>query len=183
MSQETDDVARRMGMVTAETHRLREYGRGGIAMPPRLFAFRKEGAMPHYKTREDYWRAHGWGQLASEVGRRTAEDLRRRGLKANPESAVYQNTFNRLAEIYKKEVKAEKRAKEQREAEWLAQHKPDTDEQLLAYLRAAVTEPQQKPGRITGGKYIAARFGGWRKALVKAGLIEPEEQAQSPPEQ
>ena len=148
--------------------------------------------MSHYKTREDYWRAHGWAQLASEVGRRTVEELHNRGIKANPESAVYRNTFNRLAEIYKKEVKAEKRAKEKREAEWLAQHRDDTDEQLLAYLRETVTLPKhlQNTGGLLGGKYIINRFGGWHKALRLAGLLPPEEtqpppeeQAQSPPEE
>lgn len=39
------------------------------------------------------------------------------------------------------------------------------------------------PNHITGGHYIVERFGGWQKALRLAGLLPPEEQVQSPPEE
>ncbi len=141
--------------------------------------------MAKYKTREEYWRARGRGQLANEVARRTAAELRKRGIMPDPESAIYKNTFDRLSARYRDELAAERKAKQKTEAEWLEQHRPDTDEALLAYLRNAITEPKQMlgPNHITGGHYIVERFGGWQKALRLAGMLPLEEQAQSPPEE
>ena len=146
--------------------------------------------MAKYKTREEYWRARGRGQLANEVARRTAAELRKRGIMPDPESAIYKNTFNLLSARYRDELAAIKKEQKRQEAQWLEQHKPDTDEALLAYLRTAITEPKQMlgPNHITGGHYIVERFGGWQKAMRLAGLLPPEEtqpppeeQAQSPP--
>ncbi len=133
--------------------------------------------MAKYKTKEAYWRAHGWGQLAHEVGKRTVAELQSRDIRPDPESSVYKNTFNRLAAAYKDEVVAQKKEKDKAKAEWLAQHKGDSDEELLAYLREAVTQPEQieKCTRVLGGSHIAAHFGGWQKALALAGLIKPED--------
>lgn len=145
----------------------------------RLFAFWGESLeMPHYRTREEYWHAQGWDQLAAEVRRRTIAELQKKGVTPNPESEIYKDTFNRLAGVYRAELVRTKRAKDKLERNWLVQHKDDTDEQLLAYLRTAVTNPEkQNTARgVVGGKYIIQRFGGWKKALVKAGLIEPNQQ-------
>ena len=90
--------------------------------------------MAKYKTREEYWRARGRGQLANEVARRTAAELRKRGIVPDPESAIYKNTFDRLSARYRDELAAERKAKRKAEAQWLEQHRPDTDEQLLALL-------------------------------------------------
>ena len=133
--------------------------------------------MAKYKTKEEYWRAHGWAQLAKEVGRRTVEELEKRGIRPDPESSVYKNTFNKLAAAYKNEAVTKKKQKDKAKADWLAQHANDTDEELLAYLREAVTTPEQlkKTTLVTGGPHIAAHFGGWQKALALAGLIDPAE--------
>jgi len=177
-----------MGMVTAETIGLREYGRGGISMPLRLFAFWK---VIHDVSKYKYY-PHGWKKHDDEVNRRTVAALRKKGVEPDPESAVYKSTFNLLSARYRDELAAIKKEKKRQEAQWLEQHKTDTDEALLAYLRTAITEPKQMlgPNHITGGHYIVERFGGWQKALRLAGLLPPEEtqtppeeQAQSPPEE
>ena len=162
-----------MGMVTAETIGLREYGRGGISMPPRLFAFQK---VIHDVSKYKYY-PHGWKKHDDEVNRRTVAELQKRGIVPDPESAVYKSTFNLLSARYRDELAAQKKAKRKAEAEWLAQHKAATDEELLAYLRSAITEPKQLlgPNHITGGHYIVERFGGWQKALIQAGLMQPKD--------
>ena len=131
-----------------------------------------------YRTREAYYSAKGREDVAAIVGRRTVEALRRRGI-ANPDptSAVYKKEFNRLSAIYRDEQTALMKDRRKREAAWRAEHANDTDEQLLAYLRAAVTEPEQlkKTTLVTGGPHIAAHFGGWQKALALAGLLSPQD--------
>jgi len=128
---------------------------------------------------------HGWKKHDEEVGRRTVAELEKNGIVPNPNSSIYKKTFNRLSAVYRSEVSAERKAKEKLEAEWAAQHKDDTDEQFLAYLREAVTTPEQLRSSkgITGGRIILKHFGGWQKALRLAGLLPPEEQAQSPPQE
>ena len=146
-----------------------------------------------YSTREEYWRAKGREDIARTVGQRTARSLRRKGIVATPESAVYKKEFDRLAGIYRSERAKAMKKRRAKEAAWREEHAGDTDEELLAYLREAVTEPEQlkKTTLVTGGPHIAAHFGGWQKALRLAGLLppeetsnaSPEEQAQSPPEE
>ena len=131
-----------------------------------------------YRTREAYALAKGREDVAAIVGRRTVEALRRRGI-ANPDptSAVYKKEFNRLSAIYRDEQNKQMKDRRKREAAWREEHANDTDEELLAYLRAAVTTPEQlkKTTLVTGGPHIAAHFGGWQKALTLAGLIDPAE--------
>ena len=131
-----------------------------------------------YGTREAYALAKGREDVAAIVGRRTVEALRKRGI-ANPDptSAVYKKEFNRLSAIYRDEQTKLMKDRRKREAAWREAHANDTDEQLLAYLREAVTQPEQlkKTTLVTGGPHIAAHFGGWQKALALAGVIQPEE--------
>ena len=142
-------------------------------MPSRLFTFLK---VIHDVSKYKYY-PHGWKKHDDEVNRRTVAELQKRGIEPDPESAVYKSTFNLLSARYRDEVAAQKKAKRKAEAEWLAQHKADTDEQLLAYLREAITEPKQMlgPNHITGGHYIVERFGGWQKALIQAGLMQAKD--------
>ena len=131
-----------------------------------------------YRTREAYNLAKGREDVAAIVGRRTVEALRRRGI-ANPDptSAVYKKEFNRLSAIYRDEQTKLMKDRRKREAAWREEHAHDTDEQLLAYLRAAVATPEQlkKTTLVTGGPHIAAHFGGWQKALALAGIIPPQD--------
>lgn len=67
------------------------------------------------------------------------------------------------------------RALERQQAEFSREHRGDTAEELLAYLRQAaapfgVTLCAQE---IIGGPYIARRFGSWEKAVKAAGLEPP----------
>ena len=163
---------------------LRENGRSGASM--RCCGFcAKGGAMPMEEDRRG-----GHSALTVVVRRQTVEELHKKGLKANPESAVYKNTFNRLAAKYRHDQAAMMKDRKKQNDAWLETHANDTDEQLIAYLRGAVTDPAQcrKPGSVPGGYCLARRFGGWKKALAAAGLTEaeepqPEKQAQPPPEQ
>ena len=84
---------------------------------------------------------HGWKKHDDEVNRRTVAALRKKGVEPDPESAICKNTFDRLSARYRDELAAERKAKRKAEEQWLEQHRPDTDEQLLAYLRTAITEP------------------------------------------
>ena len=131
-------------------------------------------------TREASARAKGREDVAAIVGRRTAEALRRRGIRdPDPMSAVYKKEFNRLSAIYRDEQTAAVKDRKKQNAAWLEEHAGDTDEQLVAYLRSVVTDPElcKKPGSVPGGFFLTHRFGSWKKALAAAGLIPPEEQA------
>lgn len=146
--------------------------------------------MPNYKTKEEYWRAQGRYALAVVVRRQTIEELHKKGIKANPESAVYKKTFNRLAAKYQHDQASMMKDRKKQNDAWVKAHADDTDEQLIAYLRSVVTDPEKfkKAGSVPGGYFLTRRFGSWKKALAAAGLIPPEEtqpppeeQAQSPP--
>ena len=134
--------------------------------------------MGKYVTREQYWRTKGREDIAKTVHRRTVEALHKKGIASpDPTSAVYKKEFNRLSAIYRDEQTRLMKDRRKREAAWREAHAGDTDEQLLAYLREAVTQPEQlkKTTLVTGGPHIAAHFGGWQKALALAGIIPPED--------
>lgn len=65
---------------------------------------------------------------------------------------------------------------EAQEAEFKEEHRADTDEQLLDYLRsqALALHHVPWPGEILGGTVIAERFGSWDLALRRAGLSAPQ---------
>jgi hypothetical protein len=132
--------------------------------------------MNKFATREAYWKARGRHALADTVQRQTIKELRKKGIRADPTSAVYKNAFNRLAGKYLREEALLLKERRVLEAEWKQEHGNDTDEQLLAYLRSVITDPAkfQKPGKVIGGYLITHRFGSWKNCLLRAGLIESE---------
>ena len=67
------------------------------------------------------------------------------------------------------------------EEEFRQQHTGDTDEQLLAYLRACAVRLRHTPwpGEILGGAYIQERFETWTRALALARLPAPRTANQS----
>lgn len=67
-------------------------------------------------------------------------------------------------------------ALQERERRFLAEHRNDSDEELLSYLRGCAEEMGFSPfaEEIIGAKLIAARFGTWSNALRKAGLELPK---------
>lgn len=137
-----------------------------------------------YRTREANARAKGREDVAAVVGRRTKEALRKRGIRSpDPTSAVYKKEFDRLSAIYRDEQTAAVKDRKKQNDAWVKAHADDTDEQLIAYLRSVVTDPEKfkKAGSVPGGYFLTRRFGSWKKALAAAGLLPPEEQAQSPP--
>ena len=69
---------------------------------------------------------------------------------------------------------------EQQEKQFSVDHKNDTDEQLLAYLRdfTAKMGHTPNPGEIIGGQYLFRRFGDWENAVRAAGLPKPGKKAQ-----
>jgi hypothetical protein len=70
---------------------------------------------------------------------------------------------------------------EQQEQTFRQQHALDSDEQLLAYLRAWAIRKQHTPwpGEIVGGTFIQERFGSWNQALLLARLPAPRMANQS----
>jgi len=69
---------------------------------------------------------------------------------------------------------------EQQEKQFAVDHKDDTDEQLLIYLRefTAKLGHTPNPGEIIGGQYLYRRFGNWENAVNAAGLLQPGKKAQ-----
>ena len=66
-------------------------------------------------------------------------------------------------------------ALEQQEQEFRGQHKEDTDQELLMYLRACAIRLHHTPwpGEIVGGKLILERIGSWERAVMLAKLPAP----------
>lgn len=64
------------------------------------------------------------------------------------------------------------KALSENEERFAQEHRDDTDEQLLAYVRETAAAYGYAPhaAEITGGEYIASRFGGWGRVLMAARL-------------
>ena len=84
---------------------------------------------------------------------------------------IYEATIRRMVQ----------EALEQQEQEFRQQHESDTDEQLLAYLRAWAIRLHHSPwpDEIVGGRFIQERFGSWNRALLLARLPAPKTANQS----
>ena len=84
---------------------------------------------------------------------------------------IYEATIRRMVQ----------EALEQQEKAFRQQHEADTDEQLLAYLRAWAIRLQHTPwpGELVGGSFIQERFGSWNRVLVLAKLPPPRTPNQS----
>ncbi len=78
---------------------------------------------------------------------------------------IYEATIRRMVQ----------EALEQQEADFRQQHAEDSDEQLIAYLRAWAIRKQHTPwpGEIVGGTFIEERFGSWNRVLALARLPVP----------
>jgi hypothetical protein len=61
-----------------------------------------------------------------------------------------------------------------REEEFAKDHRKDTDEQLLRYLRDCAAKLGHIPNKhdVEGFMYIKSRFGPWPRVLERAGLKE-----------
>lgn len=66
-------------------------------------------------------------------------------------------------------------AMRRKNAEFVAAHRDDTDEQLIAYLQQCAQELGHTPypREVFGGAMIGERFGGWSRAVDVAGLSYP----------
>ena len=84
---------------------------------------------------------------------------------------IYEATIRRMVQ----------EALEQQEADFRQQHAEDSDEQLIAYLRAWAVRKQHTPwpGEIVGGTFIEERFGSWNRVLALARLPVPRTANQS----
>ena len=78
---------------------------------------------------------------------------------------IYEATIRRMVQ----------EALEQQEQEFREQHKEDTDQELLMYLRACAIRLHHTPwpGEIVGGKLILERIGSWERAVMLAKLPAP----------
>lgn len=65
---------------------------------------------------------------------------------------------------------------EQENLRFPVEHAGDSNRQLITYLQRCAREIGHSPNscEVIGGLYIAARFGGWSKALIRAGLPQPQ---------
>ena len=84
---------------------------------------------------------------------------------------IYEATIRRMVQ----------EALEQQEADFRQQHAEDSDEQLIAYLRAWAIRKQHTPwpGEIVGGAFIEERFGSWNRVLALTRLPVPRTANQS----
>ncbi len=103
--------------------------------------------------------------------------LKKAGLKFTPaqERADTPNLFVREAqqqEIYHQRALA---AMQNHDRDFRQQHGGDSDEDILEYLRGWAVRLKHTPNQceVQGGGYIRERFGGWDKAVKRAGLPEP----------
>lgn len=66
-------------------------------------------------------------------------------------------------------------AMRRKDAEFVAAHRDDTDEQLISYLQQCAQELGHTPypREVFGGAMIGERFGGWSRAVGIAGLPYP----------
>ena len=114
----------------------------------------------------------------------TRASLKEKKSSAKPGSKEYEDEFNRLVQVYNDQRREESAQRKRQDAEWEAEHRNDSDEEILAYVRSAVQEQEQytKPSRVDGGRYIAQRFGGWPVAVHLAGIQLPEGYQPAAPE-
>ena len=72
------------------------------------------------------------------------------------------------------EVRKEKAARLERDAQWGAEHENLTNEELLSYLRDCAESLGHTPYsyEVVGGRYISERIGSWAMAIYRAGLPE-----------
>ena len=107
---------------------------------------------------------------------------------------IYRKEYKYQAALFKKERNAQKanntiRQKErsaaanaekqlhmEKDAVWGREHREDTDEQLLAYVRRRAGELGRSPlmKEVLGATYISQRFGSWALVLTCAGLPLPK---------
>ena len=78
---------------------------------------------------------------------------------------IYEATIRRMVQ----------EALEQQEQEFREQHKEDTDQELLMYLRVCAIRLHHTPwpGEIVGGKLILERIGSWERAVMLAKIPAP----------
>ena len=87
-----------------------------------------------------------------------------------------ENQDNRRNDWYEKKLDQRVRTSLLKKDDRFAQeHKNDTNDQLLAYLRDFAKELGHTPNvcEIIGGKFIEKRFGDWNRAVLLAGLSWP----------
>lgn len=131
-----------------------------------------------------------WCQLLRQAGlppaRRVQPDAK--GLQLYKEEYKRQNQLHKAERSSRiGERMAQQRAQQAaqqpyvlEDSAWGKAHKADTDEQLLAYLRARLLNFDAPPevDDILGGHYLANRLGGWKKAIRRTG-VRWDEQAVS----
>ena len=143
------------------------------------------------------YRFQGWSEVIRRTGLPkpgTAPDSKHR--------KIYKDEYQRQIRLLKQEknasrekrkeakeeraeaARAEKEAKRERDMAWGEEHKSDTDEQLLAYVRECAETLGYSPfcREVVGGSYIAERLVCWPLVLELAGLpmaqgMKPSSQA------
>ena len=142
------------------------------------------------------YRFEGWYEVIRRLGLprpNTPPDSKRR--------KIYKDEYRRQVRLLKQEnitkrekrkeakeeraeaAKSEKEARLQRDMAWGEEHKTDTDEELLVYVRECAEQLGYSPfaREVLGGEYISERLVSWPVVLELAGL--PMAQGMKPPSQ
>ena len=114
----------------------------------------------------------------AHTGRRIYRDELKRQAKLWKEEKATAKLENAAAkEARAEQAGEEKSARKERDHAWGEEHREDTDEQLLAYIKAVAADLGQTPRKseVVGGEYICKRIGSWALVCTLAELPLPKE--------
>ena len=136
---------------------------------------------PYIKFRFD-----GWSKLLMAAGlptnvRQPAHTGRKIYLEELKHQARLRKEEKAASKVEKSEkaeqAAEEKAARKERDLAWGEEHLGDTDEQLLAHVKAVAAECGHTPRKseVMGGEYICKRIGSWALVCTLAELPLPKE--------
>lgn len=114
----------------------------------------------------------------AHTGRKIYRDELKRQAKLWKEEKAAAKLENAAAkEARAEQAEEEKAARRERDRAWGEEHRADTDEQLLAYLKSVAAGLGQTPRKseVLGGEYICRRIGSWALICTLAELPLPKE--------
>lgn len=136
------------------------------------------------------YRFDGWVKMLQAAGLplhtkepdHTARKIYRDELKNQAKLWKEEKAAARVENAAAKEARAEQAreaqaARKERDRIWGEEHREDTNEQLLSYVKTVAAELGQTPRKseVTGGEYICKRIGSWALICTLAELPLPKE--------
>lgn len=120
--------------------------------------------------------------LHSKEPAHTARKIYRDELRIQAKLLKEEKAAAKIENAAVKEAKAEQAREEQaarkaRDYAWGEEHREDTDQQLLSYVRSIAADLGQTPRKseVVGGEYICRRIGSWALVCTLAELPLPKE--------